>query len=545
MKKSTRSAAAVLLIIIFCINRFLSLSLIHKAEAASLKMRDLKAADIVSEMGIGWNLGNAFESYGDYGSDTNYKLSGFYMDGESFAWSMSPKISFVLSEDMKSATAMLSWKLKSIKSTDNSRTHSLGFQIWNFSDHLPAGSHLSVEVLRAEIRTGGNIYTFSGLMGRHNIIMDAGGVASFRTKEFDDDFTDSGKIKAGTLTLKIKLTTPKIESKQEFYETNWGNPLTTKALIDQLKTAGFNAVRIPVTWFPSMDSEDHIDEAWLKRLEEVVNYILDNDMYCILNLHHDSGHATDAGSGWLKADTSDQAMVNRFTRLWEQIATRFKDYSDYLLFEGFNEILIRDSHGKDIWGYPGVTAVKAVNELNQIFVDTVRSTGGNNAKRHPVVNTYAACPSQANIDAFVLPADSIEDHLIVEVHEYEPMEFGYYKVTHTPLRDTWGTSEDKESLDSIFERLNKRFISNGIPVIIGEFATCNKNNTGERAEHAGYYIASAKRNGIVCFWWDNGGNFEAGKSKYYRQSGLINRRTLKWVFPEIVDAMMVSAYPGR
>jgi aryl-phospho-beta-D-glucosidase BglC (GH1 family) len=321
------------------------------------------------------------------------------------------------------------------------------------------------------------------------------------------------------------------------YETAWGNPETTKALIDKVKAQGFGAVRIPVTWGPHVNDDGSIDGNWMDRIQEIVGYVMDNDLYGIINVHHDTGAAA---ASWMRASESGiAARRDKFANLWKRIALRFREYDSRLIFEGFNEILDDDSD----WATPDAVSLGVTNELNQLFVDTVRATGGNNEGRVLVVATYAASTAQLIIDGFELPEDSIENRLIVDMHDYSPQDFAWQQkeVKWTTTRDTWGTDADIEQLEGIFERLDKRFVSQAIPVIIGEFGTCNKNNTAARVDHAKSYIGRAKARKITSFWWDEGGNFETGNSGQYEGHGLINRRTLKWAYPELADAVAAAA----
>ena len=148
-------------------------------------------------------------------------------------------------------------------------------------------------------------------------------------------------------------------------ETAWGNPATTKAMIDMVKKSGVKTVRVPVTWYEHMDPVTYkIDETWMNRVEEIVDYVLEDDMYCIINVHHDTGE-----KGWLKANSTNlQTKKAMFTSIWEQVSDNFADYGDKLLFEGFNEILDGSSNQ---WWIPSSEACPIANDLNQIFVDTV------------------------------------------------------------------------------------------------------------------------------------------------------------------------------
>ena len=155
-------------------------------------------------------------------------------------------------------------------------------------------------------------------------------------------------------------------------ETAWGNPSVSKQLINEVHNAGFNSIRIPVTYYNHMDDEYNIDKKWLDQVAKIVQYVIDNDMYCIINVHHDTG-----SDGWLTADaTTITQNKKRLAYMWKQIATYFKEYDGKLIFEGFNEILNTSKK----WDYAGTTTYDATNQLNQTFVDTVRKSGGKNAK---------------------------------------------------------------------------------------------------------------------------------------------------------------------
>lgn len=301
-------------------------------------------------------------------------------------------------------------------------------------------------------------------------------------------------------------------------ETSWGNPTTTKEMIDMVKDTGINAIRIPVTWYNHMDEDYTIDEAWLDRVEEIVNYVLDDDMYCIINVHHDTGE-----KGWLRASRTDlEENEVMFTAIWEQVAERFSDYGEKLLFESFNEIL----NDENEWYNPDDEALVVTNELNQLFVDTVRATGGNNANRCLIVNTYCAGGNSQVTRNFVLPTDTVSDRLIVEAHIYQPFYFTYESY---PNMTTWTSSE----IDSYMANMYNTFVANGIPVIIGEFGCVDKNNETERLSWAAYYVDKATSYGMKCFWWDNGTQYK-----------IFNRRTLVCTEPDLLEAMLTEANGG-
>lgn len=298
-------------------------------------------------------------------------------------------------------------------------------------------------------------------------------------------------------------------------ETSWRNPKATQEMIDLVKDSGFNAVRVPVTWYNHMDSDYVIDEEWMDRVQEVVDYVMNDDMYCIINVHHDTG-----SSGWLRAsDTNLEKNKAMFTAIWEQVSARFADYDERLLFEGFNEIL----NDTNEWYSPDSRAVEVVNELNQLFVDTVRASGGNNGERILIVNTYCAGGNSQVTKGFVLPTDSAEESLVVEAHIYQPYNF---TAEEFPEAVTW----KKDSLDSYLKNMYVSFMQKGIPVIIGEFGCADKDNDGERQAWAKYYVETCRNYGIKCFWWDNGTAFK-----------LFNRKNLKIAEANLLGTIVAAA----
>lgn len=308
------------------------------------------------------------------------------------------------------------------------------------------------------------------------------------------------------------------EGKPENYETAWGNPVTTKELITAVKNAGFNAVRVPVTWGEHIDGNGNIDEEWLDRVQQVVDYVISQDLYCVLNVHHDAG-----ADGWLEASADCfKNSSKKFAGLWENIAVRFREYDDRLIFEGFNEML--DS--KNSWGNAQESdAYKAVNDFNQLFVDTVRATGGNNAERNLMVQVYSGSCSEKALEGFVLPKDSAENHLIIQTHNYDPQGFTANDATWTTMTDEWGSDAEKAYFDELFQRLSRFSKEQGAPLIIGEFGACYKGNESSRKLYAEYFVKAARERGIKCFWWDTG------------DMALFDRSAAKVKYPAIVEAL--------
>lgn len=303
------------------------------------------------------------------------------------------------------------------------------------------------------------------------------------------------------------------------YETAWGQPVTKPELMKMFAGEGFGAIRVPVTWYQHMDADGNVDEAWMNRVEQIVGYVLDAGMYCIVNVHHDTGADSGDFKAWLHADLNVYAAVkDRYIKLWKQIATRFKDYDQKLLFESFNEML----DAANTWNDPSrPSAYDAINNYNSDFVGTVRATGGNNAHRNLIVNTYGAGNTPGTLGAFVLPSDPAKDHLIAQVHSYSPYLFAF-DVTSGQITK-WDSNCEKEIKDQM-DRLNKYLVNEGIPCIIGEYGCTAKQTQGEMAAQAASYITNAGKYDIACFYWMNlsdGGD----------------RSVPKWTMPTVKDAI--------
>ena len=317
------------------------------------------------------------------------------------------------------------------------------------------------------------------------------------------------------------------------YETAWGQPLTTRALIHMFKEAGFGAIRVPVTWYPHMGKVQvsgvrwdistwtgyEIDPVWMARVKEIVGYVLDEGLYCILNVHHDTGDATTA---WLRADRAVYGAVrDRYCALWRQIATEFASCGERLLFESFNEML----DGSGNWNGSTDAAHDVINLYNADFVATVRATGGNNVRRNLILNTYSASPDPKVLAAFRLPEDRVEGHLLAEVHSYAPYLFafdaGQYEKT---VFDASCEQEVRTQIGNLYTYL----VSKGIPCVIGEYGCTSRRTEVEMAKQAACYISAAAPCDIPCFYW-------------MTLSEGADRSVPKWSKPLLKDAIL-SAY---
>lgn len=296
-------------------------------------------------------------------------------------------------------------------------------------------------------------------------------------------------------------------------ETVWGNPKATQATFTKVKEAGFTTVRIPVTWLGHVGEapEYKIDEEWLNRVAEVVGYAETAGLNAVLNIHHDGADS----AHWLDIKTAatdpqvHAQILDQVRAMWTQIAEKFKDKGEFLVFEAFNEV----HDGGWGWGdnrKDGGKQYKCLNEWNQAFVDAVRATGGANADRILGIPAYSTNVDLA-ISSLVMPTDSAKDRLMISVHCYDPHEY-----TLTAKYSEWGrtanisakpSGDNEADLKKVFVNIHKNFISKGIPVYLGEFGCVNRET--ERMQkfqqyYLRYYAKLAKSYGIPCMLWDNG-----------------------------------------
>jgi endoglucanase len=330
-------------------------------------------------------------------------------------------------------------------------------------------------------------------------------------------------------------------------ETYWGNPEISPTLIAAVKDAGFSTIRIPVSYLDKIGpAPDYaIDSAWLARIKEVVDYAYGLDMHAIINIHGD-GYTTVTGA-WLLVNSTDQtAIKTKYQKVWQQIASAFVDYDERLIFESMNEVF------DGTWSAPASAYYANLNEYNQIFVNTVRQTGSNNSTRWLLIPGW-----NTNIDytagdyGFVIPSDdyrsssipSSEKRLMISVHYYSPWDFcGEESGTITQWgataansskKSTWG---QEEYMDSQLKAMRDRFVSQGYPVVVGEFGSIDKTgadatNNLYRARFAQTLSAYSKKYGAVPVVWDNGYNGPYG-------FGLFDRATHSVTQQGIIDAIM-------
>ncbi|MBQ8313395.1 MAG: glycoside hydrolase family 5 protein [Clostridia bacterium] len=318
-------------------------------------------------------------------------------------------------------------------------------------------------------------------------------------------------------------------------ESSWVGVMTTEEMIETVHQAGFNTLRLPVSWHNHVDENFTINTPWLDRVQQVVDWAIERDMYVILNTHHD------VYAQYYYPDEKNYATAEKYiTTIWTQLAERFKDYDQHLIFEGMNEPRPRGT-SQEWWFNQDdpycVEVAGCINKLNQAFVNTVRASGGQNADRYLMVTPYCASPDAAcNTTYFHLPEDTADNRIIVSVHAYTPYSFALEMPgvdSFDPITNAGQLSE----IISFMNKLYKTYVANGIPVVLGEYGAMEKNgNLQDRTTFYAYYVATASARNIPCVVWDN--HVFKGNGERF---GLLDRRALTWPNQILVDAMMQYA----
>jgi len=320
----------------------------------------------------------------------------------------------------------------------------------------------------------------------------------------------------------------------ENYETACGNPVTKPELMKMIRKAGFNAVRIPVTWYPhtsgfkvtrtTIDGKEktiwdkstwdsyEIDPAWIERLREVADYVIDQGMYCIINMHVDGGSPTPTTTAWFYADEANWEQIHeRYEYFWRQIAEAFKDYDNHLLFEGYNELVDKWISWGDAYCVIGEneeieqSIYNAVNKFAQSFVNAVRSTGGNNKYRNLIVNTYAGNHREKPVRNLKIPKDKVEGHIVAGFHCYIE-----------------GLNSDGEvnydELDKYVAIWKDALLDKDIPLVIGEWEAGNTSKLYNKDKEKGlayarYFMQQARKYQYAACHW--AGPVTSGKLRSY------------------------------
>jgi len=310
-------------------------------------------------------------------------------------------------------------------------------------------------------------------------------------------------------------------------ETAWGNPITSREMIELLALSEFRTLRIPITWerFIGPAPDYIVDTALIDRVQEIVDWAFEFDLYVIINTHHER---------WNFPSSDNEEAAKILASLWTQVGSRFAGYSEKLIFESMNEPRMFDTSYE--WSGGTTESRGTINIWNQVFIETIRSTGGHNDKRFLMIPTYAASADQKVLDDMWVPRR--DNRVMVSVHAYTPYDLALN--TRSP-RYTFDSNiaEDVREIDALFERLYSEFIIHGRAVVMGEMGmlykgTSDEGNVENRSAWADYYTARAAAIGIPCLWWDNGIRTTTNNEAF----ALMNRQSVSWYYPQIVEAMV-------
>lgn len=305
----------------------------------------------------------------------------------------------------------------------------------------------------------------------------------------------------------VGLMTPGINIGNTFdstagWETGWGSPHITKEFVQSLARIGFKSVRLPVAWDTYSD-KGRITKTQFKRIDEVVNWILEAGMFCVINIHWDGG--------WIDSDdkqkfpdtfrTFSKEAEKKFRSYWDQIARHYAHKNEKLLFEGLNEQTNFENEGSMEKAYATLTRV------NQLFVDTVRGTGGNNARRLLIVTGYSTDFSKTSQKEYKLPKDSIPGRLLVSVHYYTPWLFVGVDADQSwgKMQRTWGSEEDVKQLNDLFDGMEAFCKRTNTPAYVGEFSMCSRKEKRYGVLWTASVFHAALKRKMVPVLWDTGG----------------------------------------
>ena len=318
------------------------------------------------------------------------------------------------------------------------------------------------------------------------------------------------------------------------FVTTWGNPEPTAEMIQTVKAAGFNTIRIPVTWYQHLKYNEstgvyEINQKWMAYVKKVVDWAYNENMFIILNVHHEE---------WVNApEFNQQAYAEASAKLrdiWSQVSEQFKDYDQHLIFEGMNEPRETGKGSSVEWGSGDENSRTYINNLNEIFVNTVRGQGSApNSERLLMLPGYCASSDINAINAIKIPQNS--GNVALSVHAYTPyffaMDTGEYANHNFPGSDGYGNNYEAQ-LQSLFSSFKAASDSKGVPMIIGEFSASDFDNTQSRVNWAKYYLTLAKQAGITCVLWDNNvPNNGTGEGH-----GYLYRLTNTW-YPNSIDVI--------
>ncbi|WP_026665748.1 glycoside hydrolase family 5 protein [Butyrivibrio sp. FC2001] len=455
-----------------------------------------EAESVYAALGRGFNLGNDLDvcdwTYFGSNNDAGFQASVVY---NSYPWTSWDASSYPYFDSSGKVT--INWELSKLTSKADAFASNFGIQLVNHNEAYQ-GTEVTCTVKSATLSYPDG--TTVELVSKNGMSVDLvvnDGVTGYISLDLMKYGIKTSDLKDASIRVSLEISNyySDVAGKIASLEKSWGNPLATEEMIKSIKGAGFKTVRVPVTYFNHLDHDGNIDEEFLDRVEEVVDWVLKNDMYCIIDVHHDTGN-----DGWIKASKSNYEMTSSIiASIFTQIAERFKDKDEHLILEGLNETVNDDNK----WGGIPREDLEIMNDWNQLFVNAVRATGGKNSNRILIVNTYAALATEECLSAFKLPLDTANDRILVGIHCY---------FTGDNMDSGFGTIQDYAS-DYHF--------------VIGEWAFWKGAN--DRVENVRRYCEHADKFGIPIIWWDNGNTEEMA---------LLDRKTLSWTYQDIVNVLV-------
>jgi endoglucanase len=319
-------------------------------------------------------------------------------------------------------------------------------------------------------------------------------------------------------------------------ETSWGNPRTTKQMFDKVKEAGFNAVRIPVSWSTHVSNNGQyqfaIDGQWMARVKEVVNYAYDNGMFVIINIHHDNDQ-------WHMFPSNQYLNQSKkyVTDIWTQVAKEFADYDQHLIFETINEPRVVGDPNEWYFDPSNPTAsvseaIGCINQINQAAVDAIRNAGGNNMDRLVGCPGYVGSIDGVTTNNFRAPNDKAQNRLWISVHAYTPYDF----CMNPSIQNHSWDQKFYYDIQWLYNSIRDKVMSKGYPVYIGETSSSNYHNVEDRKQWERCFFGFSKEYGVPCFLWDN--NQEFNQKDGAESHGYLNRNSLQWYEPSLIQTIM-------
>jgi endoglucanase len=287
------------------------------------------------------------------------------------------------------------------------------------------------------------------------------------------------------------------------WETGWGNPRITKGYVDSLAALGFKTIRLPVAW-DTYARDGKLNPEKLARVGEVVDWITSAGLFCVVNIHWDGGWIDSSNKERFAATyaTFSADAERKYRSYWNQIATYFAGKNERLIFEALNEETHFENAGSVRDAYATLTKV------NQIFIDTVRKTGGNNARRLLIVTGYSTDFAKTASKEYVLPTDTIENRLLISVHYYTPWQFAGMTedASWGKMQPTWGSTSDVAELNRLFDAMQEFCARHDLPAFVGEFGVADKKEAASRVRWMKAVAGAALARKMVPVIWDTGGD---------------------------------------